>query len=439
MSVATDVTIIGAGPYGLSIAAYLRGHGIDCRIVGKPMHTWRTHMPKGMFLKSAGLSATMFDPQGQFSLKQYCLAHDIPYRDEGLPISLELFAQYGMAFQQHFAPDIEESNVISLAKCAEGFALQLENGRNFKSRKVVMAVGIDYFRHLPKPLTTLPRELYSHSAEHYALDKFGGQEVIVIGSGSSAIDMAVLLHEARAKVHLVARRRELSFGTEEGDSRTLLDRFVAPMSGLGPGWMNLLCCDAPWLFRYLPDSLRLRTVKEFLGPSGGWFIKNRLQPVPVVLGQVLQEAYVADGRPHLRFVSREGGERILSADHVIAATGYKPDIHRIHFLDRELLGRIDMICNTPRLNPYFESSVRGLYFAGPATANTFGPVMRFAIGAGFAARQITKHALRSVQPRRAGKPAIHGAGHKPAPAIPRSAQETAVYRTAEARDGAMID
>jgi flavin-dependent dehydrogenase len=116
MSISTDVAIVGAGPYGLSIAAFLRGQGIECRVVGKAMHTWRNHMPKGMFLKSAGLSATMFDPQGAFSLKNYCLVHGIPYKDEGLPISLELFAEYGMAFQKHFVPDIDETYVTALKK-----------------------------------------------------------------------------------------------------------------------------------------------------------------------------------------------------------------------------------------------------------------------------------------------------------------------------------
>ena len=48
----SDVVIIGAGPYGLSIAAHLKAYGVDFRIFGHPMHTWRTHMPKGMHLKS---------------------------------------------------------------------------------------------------------------------------------------------------------------------------------------------------------------------------------------------------------------------------------------------------------------------------------------------------------------------------------------------------
>ena len=47
-----DVAIIGAGPYGLSVAAHLNALGVDYRIFGKPMQLWRDHMPPGMRLKS---------------------------------------------------------------------------------------------------------------------------------------------------------------------------------------------------------------------------------------------------------------------------------------------------------------------------------------------------------------------------------------------------
>jgi len=51
-----DVVIIGAGPYGLSIAAHLKALGVDFRIFGSPMRTWLGHMPKGMRLKSEGFA-----------------------------------------------------------------------------------------------------------------------------------------------------------------------------------------------------------------------------------------------------------------------------------------------------------------------------------------------------------------------------------------------
>jgi hypothetical protein len=350
-----------------------------------------------MHLKSAGLSATLFDPEGVFSLKHYCKNNGIPYQDEGLPISLELFTEYGMAFQKKFAPDLEESKLKSLVKCAEGFQLQLENGVQFKSRKVILAVGIDYFRHLPAPLATLPQDLFSHSAENHHLEKYQDKQVVVIGSGSSAIDMAVLLHEIGAKPTLIARRDALSFGQKEGKGRTFLSRIFAPMSGLGPGWKNLLCADAPWLFRYLPDNSRCRIVKEFLGPSGGWFIRNRLKPVPIILGHILEKAEAKDGKALLHFVGKNGERREILVDHVIAATGYKTNMSRISFLSPEILAGLNLIDQTPRLSPNFESSIPGLYFAGPSTATTFGPVMRFAVGAGFASKTISRHLSRSMK------------------------------------------
>jgi hypothetical protein len=51
------------------------------------------------------------------------------------------------------------------------------------------------------------------------------------------------------------------------------------------------------------------------------------------------------------------------------------------------------------LSPTFQSSVPGLYFVGAAAANSFGPVLRFAYGAGFTARHLTRHLQKSVRLR----------------------------------------
>jgi hypothetical protein len=358
------------------------------------MRTWRTHMPKGMFLKSAGISATLFDPENKFSLKEYCLQHNIPYEDEGLPISLELFTQYGLAFQKYFAPNLEDTKLKFLQKCAEGYLLELDNGVVFKSKNVVLAVGIDYFRNFPPPVHALPKNLYSHSAEHHELGQFVGKKVIVIGSGSSAIDMAVLLHEIGAFPTLIARRPALNFGQKEGSSRSFIGRIFAPMSGLGPGWFNLFCAKAPGLFRHLPDKLRCKLVREFLGPSGGWFIRNRLQPVNVELGQMLISANESNGLANLIFKNCDGVLKNFRADHVITATGYKAELKRMSFLSKDIQNALALINETPRLSANFESTLPGLFFAGPTTATTFGPVMRFAVGAGFASKVIANRLIK---------------------------------------------
>src|ERR1700686_1548261 len=91
--------IIGAGPYGLSVAAHLRRKGIPFRIFGRPMDSWRAHMPKGMLLKFEGFASNIYDPDGDFTLADFCAEKGIEYRDSGLPVSLETFAAYGLAFR----------------------------------------------------------------------------------------------------------------------------------------------------------------------------------------------------------------------------------------------------------------------------------------------------------------------------------------------------
>ena len=58
-----QLAIVGAGPYGLSIAAHLRERGVNFRIFGTPMRTWREQMPRGMLLKSDGFASNLSDPQ----------------------------------------------------------------------------------------------------------------------------------------------------------------------------------------------------------------------------------------------------------------------------------------------------------------------------------------------------------------------------------------
>ena len=41
MAGSSKVAIIGAGPYGPSIAVHLRARGIEFRIFGSPMNSWR--------------------------------------------------------------------------------------------------------------------------------------------------------------------------------------------------------------------------------------------------------------------------------------------------------------------------------------------------------------------------------------------------------------
>ncbi len=383
--------IIGAGPYGLSIAAHFRRRGIPFRIFGRPMDSWLNHMPKGMMLKSDGFASNIYDPDEAFTLGKFCAEQAIKYSDAGVPVRLETFSAYGLAFRDRLLPELEDTLVVSLDRVPGGFGVRLESGETVTARRVVLAVGITHFEYVPENLAHLPAEFLSHSFRHADPETLRGRNVTVIGGGASAIDLAAVLHEAGVKVQLVARQSALKFhSTPTGKPRSKWQQIRHPQSGLGPGLRSRFFSDAPGVFHYLPESLRLPIVERTLGPSAGWFVKEKMARVPSLLGYTPQTAKVQDGKVHLHLRAADGTEREVYTDHIIAATGYKVDLKRLPFLSTDIRSLIRVVKGAPVLSSTFESSVPGIYFAGLAAANSFGPVMRFAFGAGFAARRLTE-------------------------------------------------
>ena len=387
-----NTAIIGAGPYGLSIAAHFRSRGISFRIFGRPMDSWRAHMPKGMLLKSDGFASNISDPGDQFTLGKFCVEQGIEYSDTGIPVRLDTFTRYGLAFRERMVPELEDKQVVSIERSSEGYLLQLDNGERLSVRNVVLAVGITHFDYVPENLAHLPAEFLSHSSRHHDVEQFRGREVVVIGGGSSALDWAALLQEAGANVQLVARQAALKFhGKLTGKERSLWERIQRPQTGLGPGWRSSFYANAPAAFHRLPESLRLEIVKKTLGPSGGWFVKDRIMNhVPHLLGHTVQRAEVREQKVYLRLCAEDGTEREIRADHIIAATGYKVNLERLTFVSPAIRSKLTTVAGTPILSSTCEASVPGIYFVGIAAANSFGPVMRFAFGADFAARTITR-------------------------------------------------
>jgi thioredoxin reductase len=401
-----ETAIIGAGPYGLSIAAHLRRGGIPFRIFGRPMDSWQSHMPKGMMLKSDGFASNIDDPGGEFTLGHFCAERGIEYAEAGVPVLRETFAAYGQAFRDRMVPELEDKLVVGLERLASGFRLQLEDGETLTARRVVLAVGITHFAHTPANLAHLPTEFLSHSYNHCDLERFTGRSVVVIGGGASASDLAALLHEANAQVQLVSRRPSLKFHNKSmGKSRTLWQQIRHPRSGLGPGVRSRFFANSPGMFHYLPESLRLKVVRTYLGPAGGWFIKDKvIGRVPLLCGYSPERAEIQDGKVHLYLRSIDGAEREVVTEHVIAATGYKVEIERLKFLSAAIRSQIKAVEHTPVLSSNFESSVPGLYFVGIAAANSFGPVMRFAFGGAYAARRVSVAIMKSLSRERVSAP-----------------------------------
>lgn len=389
-----NTVIVGAGPYGLSLAAYLRHAGVPFRIFGRPMDSWKAHMPKGMCLKSDGFASNIYDPRGQYTLERFCAERGVPYSDTGLPVKLETFCEYGNAFKQRMVPQLEDKMVVSIEQIPQGYKLRIDDGEVIVAHTVVLAVGITHFEYVPDVLASLPTEFLSHSARYDDPEVFKGRSVVVVGAGSSALDWAGLLHEAGVEVQIVARRSALKFhGKPTGKPRSLWERVQKPQTGLGPGWRSSFYANAPAVFHRLPENLRLDIVKRTLGPSGGWFIREKVMgKVPLSLGCTIESAEVRENQATLRLRTEDGTQKQVAADHVIAATGYKVRIDSLKFLSSAIRSKMSAVEQTPILSSEFQSSVPGLYFVGVAAANSFGPVMRFAFGAEFAAETVS-HAI----------------------------------------------
>jgi thioredoxin reductase len=411
-----DVAIVGAGPYGLSVAAHLAAQNVNFRIFGRPMQAWTEQMPRGMHLKSDGFASSLSDPAGAFTLEDYCKEKNIPYADSGLPVPIEVFSSYALEFQKRYVPHVEDERIVSLRQSGEGFEVELENGEVVKARRVVIAVGIRHFRKLPPVVSEFPLDLVTHSSDHSDLSRFKGQEVIVLGAGASALDTAAILNRVGAKVNLIARSKKIRFH-DPPSKRTLRQRMRAPKTGLGPGWKVWWCVNVPSAFHFLPADIRFKTVLDVLAPAPGWFVKDEVAgKVPLHTGTIIDRADRGDGKVTLT-VSGDGGPRTLRADHIISATGYRVDLTRLAFMDSNLLAGIKTEQQFPVLSNDFQTSVPGLYFVGASAAARFGPLMFFVFGTDFVAKKLSKHLASSRMRHPAGNQAGNKAERQTMPAL----------------------
>jgi len=388
MTEAVDVAIVGAGPYGLSLAAHLRQAGVSMRQFGHVMNLWRSRMPAGMFLKSQGFASNLSDPAGTHTLAAFCAATGRPYADYGLPVSLDTFIGYGQWFTERLVGDPEEAMVTGISAEPGCFELTLDTGERARARRVVVAAGVEHFAWLPGELIGLPADICTHASAHVDLSVFDGKKVVVLGAGQSALETAALLHERGTDVQIVMRKDQPVWnGVPLALDRPLPQRLKEPEAGLGSGWSTWFYSRHPRMYRHLPEAARIYRARTALGPAGASWLRPRVEGVvPIRGGRELRWAKGTNEGITLGLACVDGTREELSADHVIAATGYRPNTSRLTFIDEHLRAGVRTVAGTPVVGKDYQSSVPGLYFVGPAVAPTFGPVMRFVYGADHAAR-----------------------------------------------------
>jgi len=400
--VSTDeVLIIGAGPYGLSISAHLRGLGVSHRIVGRPMDTWRAHMPVGMNLKSEPYASDIAAPQAGYDVGAYCRRHGLDYAERLGPLSLERFLDYADWYTGQLVPDVTDITVTDVSPADGGFRVTFADAEPVTVRQVVVATGVLPFARIPDELSGLSSDLVSHSADHRHLDRFSGRRVAVIGAGQSALETAALLHEAGAEPQLIVRGPAINFVDPNPERLSRIGQIRRPATKLCEGW-HCAVWNSPAAFRLLPQSMRITKARTVLGPAGSWWLKNRVEGVVDVLaGHQVRGAEPTGSGVRLRL---EGPRQAaVDVDHVIAGTGFRVDVNRLTFLSDRLRAGIATLSNYPVVSRARQSSVPGLYFAGAPTCVSLGPSERFIGGTHNTARTLA----RSLASR------ADGNGHQP--------------------------
>lgn len=392
-----EVAVIGAGPYGLSVAAHLKHAGIAARVFGEPMAFWRRHMPKGMLLRSPWRATHLSSPDGALSLDAYARAHGV---NGGKPLPVEAFVSYGEWFQRHAVPDVDGRAVRIVDAAGNGFRLTLADGEFFTADRVVLATGLLNQEYRPPPFRDLPAALVSHTSEHSDFSQFRGRRVAVIGRGQSACESAALLHEAGAEAEIVSRGEIHWLGAPPSavagkPVRRRLRETLASPSEVGPFPLSWLV-EVPGVVRRLPAKYRDEFTRRCLKAGAAAWLRSRFAGVRCNPGRTILDARILGGRIALDL---DDGARTF--DHVLLGTGYRVDISRLGVLAPQLRERIACVEGSPLLGPGFESSMPRLHFVGSYAVKSFGPLLRFIAGAPYAARAVT----HSVRGRAAPRPA----------------------------------
>ena len=361
-----DAIVVGAGPYGLSAAAHLRGHGLRTAVFGKPMGLWQDHMPDGMFLRSPSWAMDLSDPRHRYTFDRFARETNA---DISYPISRSTFIDYGLWFQSRAVRSVDPTLVSSIGSAPGGFVVKTTDGRQLTAASVVMAIGIVSHAHRPALYDHLPPRLVAHSCDRRDVARFGGKQILIVGGGHSAVEYAALLHDAGAAVHVVARRpiewRSADRDVCAGKSRPWLDRL-------------------PYAFHHMPPWAKRRYNRSY---SSGVSDSLRERIIGKVALHERQTILAIDAKVDAAIATISDGST-LRADHVMLATGFRVDLDRLAILEPSLRRAIRTDEGAPLLTPWFESSVRGLFFSGLTTVRTFGPMYRFVAGCGPAARRV---------------------------------------------------
>src|SRR5262245_58237493 len=349
------------------------------------MDFWADKMPAGMLLRSPRVASNISDPARSTTLDAYESSAAVPAR---APVPLETFVEYGRWFQRQLLPGLDQREIVTVNRNERGFSVKLEDGEVLHSRKVVIAAGIGPFLRIPSQFASLSPLQLSHCYQGCNPRGFLGKRVAVIGAGQSALECGALLHEAGAKVEVIARISGLRWIGQHPWLHRLgpISSMLYSSHDVGPAGISRMVAF-PNLMTQVPLNLRDKIRTRAVRPAGSQWLRTRLRNVSITTGRLVAAAKSSGTEVELKL--DDGSSRVV--DHVLLGTGYSVDVTRYRFLSPDLVSRLDLQDGYPILKSGFSSSIPGLHFIGATAARTFGPLLYFVAGTEFTSKKLASH------------------------------------------------
>jgi thioredoxin reductase len=352
-----DVIIIGSGPFGISLGAHAVANNLQYKLFGYPMDFWKNQMPQDMFIRTPHEFVSFSDPKDELTIQHYS---EETSTELVTPLPRPIFVDYANWFAKKAGIEFTTQLITKVEHKDGHYVVTSDNGKIFTSKNVIVATGVEHYKFLPDFLKEFPTNLVTHTSGYTSFSQFKGKKVVVLGSGQSAWEAAGLLHRDGADVEIVYRQSGPNYAGSRENEIALRDVgdvfFNLPLEEKKQGWGQSAGSVAHFLKPY---------VEGIVPQNSGVAIDN--------IEQINED--------EIRITLSDGSEKIVN--HIIAATGFHINIDKVPFFNTDLLSQVEReeeYVQFPKLNESFESSLSGLYFAGPLSSHSHGPTFRFILG-----------------------------------------------------------
>ena len=286
-----DVLIIGAGPIGLACAIEAKRNGLTYKVI-----------EKGCLVNSIfnyPVNMTFFSTSERLEIGE------VPFISHGTKPTRSEALEYYRRVAESWKLDINlYERVSGVSGTIGNFTVTSDRGV-YASKIVIVSTGFFDFPNLMNiPGEELPKVKHYYDDPHL----YANMDIVVIGGGNSAVDVALETFRKGARVTMVVKNPEIDKG-----------------------------------------------VKYWVRPD----IENRIKD-----GSIISyfNSSVVEIKPESVIISTPDGEKEIKNDFVLAMTGYRPDYD---FLTQIGIATLDPVTMEPQYdNTTFQTNIPGIFLAG---------------------------------------------------------------------------